>query len=159
MGLESNYWVTPSQLTKTSATSKYHYFVLRLSIAHFLLKTTWLEAWDLRKLKIFANRGTLIYTVSWPNDLTLFFYCGLWNLQNLLKNGIREVLYDVNKNYICFTCLKDSWKSIPFLGDPFQRRILKNKKMKNISLLRYHSTFVVCYTTLSVINIQGKCRK
>ena len=60
MGLESNYWVTLSQLTKTSATSKFHYFVLRLNIAHFLLKTTCLEAWDLRKLNIFANRGTLM---------------------------------------------------------------------------------------------------
>ena len=59
MGLESNYTGTPSQLTHTSDTSKAHYFVLSLIVAYFLLKTTWLEAWDLRKLNIFENRGTL----------------------------------------------------------------------------------------------------
>ena len=68
MSLESNYLVTPSQLTKSLATSKYHYFVLRLSIDHFLLKTTWLEAWDLRKLKkgatIVSNGSDLSKTYS-----------------------------------------------------------------------------------------------
>ena len=34
--------------------------MLRLSVAYILLKTTWLAAWDLRKLHIFANRGTLM---------------------------------------------------------------------------------------------------
>ena len=72
MGLESNYWVTPSQLTKTSATSKSHYFVLRLNIAHFLLKTTCLEAWDLRKLNIFGNRGTLMLVYCVPVGFDLF---------------------------------------------------------------------------------------
>ena len=38
-------------------------------MAYFLLKTTWLEVWDLRKLNIFANRGTLMST-----DETILFF-------------------------------------------------------------------------------------
>ena len=61
------YWGTPTQLSQSSATSKPHYFVLRLSISYFLLNTTWLEVRDLQKLNIFANWRTLthIYAVSW----------------------------------------------------------------------------------------------